>query len=370
MNELESTIQKLGESFKGFTAKHNQQQDKIQKRLDDVELNQNRIQVPGKKTEPDSGFSFQKFAITIEGQRLPVISKGQNLTDFYKSDESEFSLGDFVKANMGLRSKAVTRGPETIPTLTSMNIIDAVRAKSRVIQAGSMTIAIQDKTNLLRITGDPTVYEHTEGASDISESEPSFTNVELDPGALVAAVPLSMELVQDSANLDAALKTSISAAMALKLDTLALATILADGNIPTNDGNSPATGRDCATWAGVLSAVGDMIGNDQNVPTANICNAADYIARASQQADTAGNWLGAPPILKEMADLQTTSISEGKGVLGGFDLGFAIAVRHELRLEMVRFAKYTSASHILVAYARMAGYVVQPNSLYIQDTDG
>lgn len=364
--ELKETIEGLGESFKKFKDNYNQ-------RLEAVELDKNRIQAPGNGTpEPESGFLPGKFAVTVEGQRIPVLEKSQKLGEFYKPQEGEedFSLGDFVKANMGLRSKTATRGPETVPTLTSMRIIDAVRQKARIVQAGTVTIPIQDKTNLLRIEGDPTVYEHTEGSEDISESEPSFTNVELDPGALVAAIPLSMELVQDSANLDAALQSSISAAMALKLDSTALATILADGDIPTNAGQSPTVTRDTETWSGVLSAVGDMLGNDQDTPSAMIANASDYIARASQQADSAGTWLGAPPILSGMGDLQTTGISAGKAVLGGFNLGFAVAVRHELRLEMVRFAKYKSASHILVAYARMAGYVIQPNALFIQDKDG
>ncbi|MBA2883086.1 HK97 family phage major capsid protein [Desulfosalsimonas propionicica] len=364
--ELSRTIEELGKSFEEFKAAQDE-------RLAQVELAQNRIPAPGNgPVEPESGFLPSKFCVTLEGQRIPVLEKSQKLSDYFRPQEGEqdFSLGDYVKASMGLRSKAVTRGPETVPTAVSMNIIDAVRTKSRVMQAGSMTIPIEGKTNLLRIEGDPTVFEHSEGVEDISESEPSFTNVELDPGALVAAIPLTMEIVQDSLNLDAALQTSITAAMARKLDSTALSTILADTDIPTNAGESPAVARDTETWSGVLSAVGDMLALDMDVPTAMIANAADYIARAGQQADSAGNWLGAPPILSGMADLQTTGIDAGRSVLGGFNLGFAVAVRHELRLEVIRFAKHKSATHVLVAYARMAGYVIQPNALFIQDKDG
>ena len=41
-------------------------------------------------------------------------------------------------------------------------------------------------------------------------------------------------------------------------------------------------------------------------------------------------------------------------------------MRQELRLEIVRFAKPGSASHLLVAHMRAAGVVMQPKALFIQ----
>jgi len=54
--------------------------------------------------------------------------------------------------------------------------------------------------------------------------------------------------------------------------------------------------------------------------------------------------------------------------LGDFAKGVAIAVRRNLQLEVVRFQAPTKATHLLVASARLEGYVLQPAALYIQKT--
>lgn len=305
-----------------------------------------------------------RTAFDIEGKAYPVIESRDYLTRHVPNDKGDFSLGAFVRARMGLEeSRAVQTGTAIVPQFLSAQIIDDVRAKSRVIQAGAMTIPIDGPTTLCRIDGDPTVYQHTEAAEDIVESTPTFTPLELDPKALVALIPLTMEVVEDARNLDAALQTSLAAAFAAKLDALTITKILADVNIATSE-----AAEDCGTWAGVMAAVTAMLGANMDLPSAIIANTADYAARAGATASTAGTWLGAPPALVGMKDLFTTSISEGSAILGGFNQGVAIAVRTNLQLEISRFQKPTKATHLLVAYARMEGYVLQPKALYIQKT--
>lgn len=41
-------------------------------------------------------------------------------------------------------------------------------------------------------------------------------------------------------------------------------------------------------------------------------------------------------------------------------------MRQDLRLEIVRFAKPTSASHLLVAHMRAAGVVLEPKRIFRQ----
>lgn len=67
-----------------------------------------------------------------------------------------------------------------------------------------------------------------------------------------------------------------------------------------------------------------------------------------------------------MSEYPTTAVAAGTAIYGGFERGFAIALRQELRLEVVRFGKPGSASHILVAHMRGVGVVLQPKRLYIQ----
>ena len=205
----------------------------------------------------------------------------------------------------------------------------------------------------------------------MNTSTPTLGAVNLNPQSLIARIPLTMELVADSPNLDAALNATISGAFALKLDQLCVATLLADTDIPAS-----ASGQDCATWAGILAAVGAMLAADQDLPRAGIFNSADFIARAGQQAQvyngteltSGGAWLGAPPVLAGMADLPTEGMNSGSAILGSFARGFAIAVRQDIRLEMVRWADGGRGAHELVAYGRLGGYVVQPNALFKQLT--
>ncbi len=363
MSELTATIKALGAAFEDFKKDQAGQLEDITKRVDDFEMHQNRSILFGgnaSSREMQAG----KFATTVKGQKIPVLAKGDRMADrFPRAEGSDWSIGDFVRGSMGLdvQASVLERGAATVPTAVSANIIDMIRAKNRVVQAGALTIPIEGPTNLCRIDADPDVYQHTEGATDITESTPTFTPVAVDPKSLVALIPLSMETVADSPNLDAALSMSLAAAFAGKLDALAIAALLADSNIPDS-----ATGEATDAWAGTVAAVGSMLGLDMDVPTAMICNPADFVARASELATGGGTWLGAPPALANMLDLPSTAMTVGKAILGDFAQGVGIGVRQELRLEVVRWAKSTSASHLLVAYARMQAYVLQPTALYRQ----
>lgn len=73
-----------------------------------------------------------------------------------------------------------------------------------------------------------------------------------------------------------------------------------------------------------------------------------------------------PPALASMLELQTTSLTAGTAMMGYFPEAFAVAMRSELRVEVVRHAKPTSASHLLVAHMRADGVVLQPGKLYRQ----
>ncbi len=62
----------------------------------------------------------------------------------------------------------------------------------------------------------------------------------------------------------------------------------------------------------------------------------------------------------------TTNVAAGTAIYGGFELGMGIAVRQESRIEMIRFSKPLKASHILIAYMRAEGVILQPKRLFLQ----
>lgn len=142
---------------------------------------------------------------------------------------------------------------------------------------------------------------------------------------------------------------------------MGIATLLADTGIPDS-----ASGQDPATWTDVLQAIGSALALNQALPSAYISSPADFIARAALLASTGGTWLGKPPALASMAELHTTNLTAGTAFFGRFSEAFALAVRSDLRVEVVRHAKATSGGHLLVAHARIGGVVLQPGKLFKQ----
>lgn len=370
-DQIKKAIGEMNSSFNDFKKNHDDKFFDIEDRITGLENAGARMNLGG-GGEPTNQANLAEsghFVTDVAGKQIPMLANNQKLSDYYKSgaseEEGEFSLSDYVQANIlgGNSSKDISNvasGPALSPAYLAAQTIDAVRAASTVVRAGASSINIEGVTTLARITSDPTVYQHTEGAADVSESEVVLAGVELKPKALVALVPLTAEVVSDSPNLNAVLQTSLAAAFASKLDALCLATLLADATIPVSAANEAT-----ATWAGTLAAVGSAMGANQGLPPALIGNTADFIARAGQ-VSTDGNWLGAPDVLKEMLELPTTSMAAGTAIMGDFFKGIAIALQQNILLEVVRFSKPGSYSHVLVAHARMDGYVLQPNHLYIQ----
>jgi len=296
-----------------------------------------------------------------DGQRLPLLAADQKAAQLYRNDDSEgFSVGVYARdAVVGSRKAA--SGPALVPTFIGSQIIDMVRAQTVIREAGAGTIIINGPTNIARLTSGPTVYQHTEGATEISESDITAVATALNPKSLVVLIPLTAELVQDSPNLDALLNAALAGAFAAKLDALCIATLLADTAIAKS-----AVGQDPAVWAKVLEAVGSALALNLRLPGVHISAPADFIARAAQLASTAGSWLGKPPALANMAELQTTGLSAGTALFGDFARAFAFALRDDLRVEVVRHAKPTSHSHLLVATMRADGVVLQPGLLFKQ----
>lgn len=321
-----------------------------------LQLKQHRSAMPNEGAAPRR--ESKRFE-TINGHQVKWYGRDDLLAKSINTAADDFSLGQFVRDNV-LGTKAAS-STAVVPTGVSSTVIDRVRAKTVVIEAGSGTIVIDGPANAARLTGDPSVIEHVESAADVTESDVTFEALALNPKTLICSVPLSLEVVADSPNLDDVINTALAGAFSAKVDALAIAKILADTGVPTSSAS-----QSCATWAGVLAAVTQALGVNQGLPTANIGNTADFAARAGQLASTAGTWLGAPPALAAMRDLFTTGLTAGTGIFGDFAAALAIAMRQELTVEVVRFGKPGSGSHLLIAHMRAAPVVLQPGKLFIQ----
>ncbi|SEP97954.1 phage major capsid protein [Nitrosomonas ureae] len=362
-------------AFSEFKSKHDENLNKRDQQLknDIAEVQSSFDRVEEILNRPSSGIPQasalkpDRFAVDVSGKRIPVLGRDEQLQNHFRPQpsygEPEFSLEDFVKNSMGISSRnnsVLERGSATVPEFLTSRIIDDIRAKNTLIKSGALTLPLDGKTVIGRIDTDPVAYLHAEGIDDIDLSLPVFSPIELDPGMIAVQIPLSVEIVADSANLDLLLRTSIAAAVAKKLDTLGITALLADANIPDS-----ATGEDTETWSGLITAAGSHIALNGDWPKAVISNAGDYTKRISQLAGD-GHWVSKPPELLPLSDLFTTSMTAGKSIMGDFEKGLLLGMRQELRLEVVRWHQPGSASHLLVAYLRGQFYVVQPAAMYRQ----
>ncbi len=352
------------EAFEGFKAAHNEKLNHLQEQVDSVEGILNR---PGTSTDENQSTKPSRFAVTVDGKKIPIFGRNDKLASYFRvptdDKNNDWNLGEFVKASMGMRSNAALEsGASTVPGFLTNRIIDDIRAKNRLVEAGSLTLPIEGATSIARIDTDPVAYEHSEGVADINTSIPLFSPVVLDPKMLAVQIPLTVELVADSANLDSLLQAAISGAISKKLDVLGIAALLADANIPES-----SVGHDTTKYAGVIAAAGEAIAADQDWPKAIISNAADYVARIGQVAGD-GHYLGAPPTMLETRDLFTSSMTADKALLGDFSKAVVLAMRQQMRLEVVRWQAPGSATHLLIAYMRGAFYTMQPKALFRQLT--
>lgn len=355
---ISDMFHKHADTFEAWKKKQDDKIQDLESSLKEMAMKAGRPRLGGPDVQ--SGGEV-KHLLTADGRKLPLLAKSQRFTDLATEGKDDgFNLGDFCR-DVVIGSRKAASGAALVPNFIGSQIIDNIRAQTVLVEAGASSIMIDGPTNLARLTTDPTVYSHTEGDTDIVESDVVATPVTLNPKLLAVLIPLTVELVQDSPNLDALLNIALAQAFAAKVDALGIAALLADTGIPDS-----AAGQDPAIWAKVLEAVGSALALNQAVPSAHISSPADFIARASQLASTAGSWLGKPPALASMAELHTTTLSAGTALFGNFAEAFALAVRSDLRVEVVRHAKATSGGHLLVAHARIGGVVLQPGKLFKQ----
>lgn len=362
MKEIMTLLEAQGSAINEFKSRQDSRIRLLEDELQDVCKKMNRPSAPASsdffsRQGPDTR---KTFVMDIDGKSIPLLTKSDNLAGYFETSDDDFDIGEYVRGAM-LGSRKAASGPALVPQRLAAEIIDDVRRATVIVQAGAGTVPIEGPTTLARIIGDPTVHQHTEGADDITESDVDLEPLTVNPKMLVALVPLTQEVVSDSPNLNAVLNLSLAAAFSQKIDALSLATILADTSIPTS-----AAGQDPADWTKVLAAVGAAMGADQPLPSALVGNTADFIARAAQLASSAGSWLGKPPVLANMSEYPTTGVAAGTAILGGFAQAFAVAVRQELSLEVIRWNKPGKATHLLVAHMRADGVVLQPKRLFIQ----
>ena len=147
-------------------------------------------------------------------------------------DYSDLSIGRYLRsmavgAKSDLERRALSEGTDSaggfnVPTILSSQLIDALRAASVVQRAGAQTVLLtSDNLSIAKVASDPTPVFRNEAAA-VAEIDPTFTTVTFTPTSLMVLVKCSRELLDDSLNIGSAFPNMITAAMAAKMDRVAL----------------------------------------------------------------------------------------------------------------------------------------------------
>jgi HK97 family phage major capsid protein len=172
-----------------------------------------------------------------------------NLPDGIRAEELSIgrlvraaATGDWSKAQAEKRAMGGSSdilGGYLVPAPLAAGIIDLARNKARVFEAGAQTIPMVNSNSLTlaKLLSDVGVGWKTENQPG-SFADATFGAITLEARTLMSLASMSIELVEDSANLDNVVQNSMGSAIALELDRACLRGD-SGGASPTGIRNTP-----------------------------------------------------------------------------------------------------------------------------------
>lgn len=266
------------------------------------------------------------------GKEIPVLRAGESVARSVAGDGSESRglLGQMVRACVpGVASEAEHRalgewalpsGGYAVPTETSAEIIDFMRAQAVGVKAGALTMVMPTAQVIMaRMDSDPAATWRIEGQL-IPEGDPLVGANIMRARSLGCLVTISRELVEDAANLDEIIKTNIGKAMALELDRVmhlgdGVTMPLGIANIPSAYGGKMPGLVDMGTNGHTLNAYDDLVNALYTLDASNVPEAPRSAIMAPRTLrdyrklkDGQGRPLLPPPGASDLQMLSTTSV--------------------------------------------------------------
>lgn len=181
-------------------------------------------------------------------------------------------------------------GGYTVGGQLATSWIDLLRSEMVLSKAGATTVPMDGNSlTLAKVTSDPSCFWHAENA-DIADSEASFGAVTLTAKTVVCLVKLSLELSQDSANIEEILSSTINRSMAGAIDAAGLNGV-GSGIAPSGLFSLPNRN--------IISAVGSPANYDF------LIDGLHSLALANVPPDAVGAMVGHPTLWRKLAKLKT-----------------------------------------------------------------
>lgn len=321
---------------------------------------------------------------TKSAKPVPVLQHGQSLAALERREGAMPSLGrvlrgivlggrahddrelDLERRDLGISSDAA--GGYTIPSALSSQWIDLLRSAMVLSRAGARTVAMDGKTlTMARVTGDPTVTWHGENAA-LTAGDPTFGAITLNAKTITCLVKLSLELSQDSANIEQILQSTITSAMAGAIDSAGLVGVTVNAGAAP-DGVFNLSGRNTVTgigapttWDFLVDGMYELMVDDVPAEQIGAFIAHPAVWKKMRKLKTGiasdNTSLVPPPEVAALPKLWTTAApltggTTASGIVGKWD-DLLFGVRKDIQIRVLSEAFMGSNLQIAVlAYARV-----------------
>ncbi len=374
MEEVLAVAKKGADTIEQWTTKQGE-------RLDAIEAAIVKANRPGLGND-DSKAPAETWIDRKTGKLIPVLSKGETLAD--TKDAAAPSIGRVLRgmvlggqahdaAELADERKALGVSPDpsggyTVSGSVAAQWVDLLRAQMVLTQAGVRTVPMPTgDMSIAKVTADPTISWRAENAA-FSETGPTFGAVTLQSKTCACLVKLSIELAQDSPNIEEILQKTIVGAMAGAIDSAGLVGVTTDAAAAPS-GIFNLTGRNKVLTIGAPTSWDFLIDGKyelllDNVPQsaigAFIAHPAVWKKLAKLKTGIASDNtpLSMPAEIATIPKLWTTAApltggTTAKGVLGAWS-DYLMGVRKEITIVPIREAFLgTNLQIAVVAYARV-----------------
>lgn len=343
----------------------------------------------------------------------PVLTKEQRCADWVRarggryvgdrgSDSARFgavvralALGD-RRGLSDFEQRALAEGVDasggyTVPEVLAGQFIDRVRNAMAVTRAGAVTVPMTSDTLHIARLAQPGIY--TDGSpggpgaqwkaenNPIEEGTLALERVTFTARTLPILAKLSVELSEDSANIDAIIEGEMANALALELDRVAL---LGSGTAPEPKGilnqsgvNVVSLGTTPDDYDFLIDAIGRIWALNHE-PNARIYNASMATAIAKFKSSVDSQPLRVPDVVAAVPAFRTNQIENDGGspnnttVFVGDFTQLMIGLRTSFRLEVSRVAgdAFENLQVWIRAYLRADVQLAHPEAFDITENVG
>lgn len=303
-DEVVEMLAEMGRKSDAWRAGKGAEIDELKAALADLEKKAGR---PNLGAGPETK-AHETWIDTKSRKAVPVLSHDQALRALEGKSDSPPSMGRVLRGlllgghahdarELEDERKAMSIGADpaggyTVSGVLANEWIDLLRANMVLSKAGARTIPMDSGSlSLAKVTGDPTISWHGENAA-LPDTAPTLGSVNLKAKTVVCLVKLSLELSQDSSNIEQILQGTITRAMANAIDSAGINGVSSDAAVAPS-GLIDLVGRNSVTSIGAPTSWDFAVDGMYELMADNVA------------MDSIGAMVAHPAVWKKMRKLKT-----------------------------------------------------------------